>query len=97
MVSHQTDNSAERWFKALPSRQFGPVEPTVWQQTVGSQIIEASITAREVIPQPKLQPNMSQGDQEMLAVRVTEPCRTQTFFYFVYLSYFFDFKRVDSE
>lgn len=54
-----TDNSVERWFKALPSRQFGTALPIGWQQSKGLQIIEASTQAREVIPQPKLQPNLS--------------------------------------
>ena len=54
-----TDTSAERWFKALPSRQFGTALPINWQQSTGLQIIEASTQAREVIPQPKLQPNLS--------------------------------------
>lgn len=35
-------------------------EPDVWQQTTRSQIIEAHITAREVIPQPKPRPSLSQ-------------------------------------
>ena len=54
-----TVTSAERWFKALPSRQFGPALPIVWQQMTGLQIIEALTQAREVIPQPKSQPNLS--------------------------------------
>ena len=36
-----TDTSAQRWFKALPSRQFGTVLPIDWQQSTGLQIIEA--------------------------------------------------------
>ena len=54
-----TDNLTERSFKALPSRQFGTAPPIDWQQSTGLQIIEASTSAREVIPQPKLQPNLS--------------------------------------
>ena len=56
---HLTDPSAKRWFKALPSRQFGPALHIVWQQTIVLQIIEALTQAREVIPQPKSQPNLS--------------------------------------
>jgi hypothetical protein len=59
-VSQPTDPSAERWFKALPSGQFGPAPPAIWQQTSGLQIIEVELWAREVIPQPELQPNVSQ-------------------------------------
>ena len=35
------------------------ISPIDWQQLTGLQIIEASTKAREVIPQPKLQPNLS--------------------------------------
>ena len=60
VVSCPTGISTERWFKALPSRQFGPTPPIIWQQTTGLWIMEAPSQAREVIPQPWLSPNESQ-------------------------------------
>ena len=72
-----TDNLAERSFKALPSRQFGTAPPIDWQQSTGLQIIEASTSAREVIPQPKLQPNLSKETRRrwQIALLSRAPCK----------------------
>ena len=74
---HLTDPSAKRWFKALPSRQFGPALHIVWQQTIVLQIIEALTQAREVIPQPKSQPNLSKETRRrwQFALLSRAPCK----------------------
>ena len=78
---HLTDPSAKRWFKALPSRQFGPALHIVWQQTIVLQIIEALTQAREVIPQPKSQPNLSKETRRRWQYRIVGPCPVQTFYF----------------
>jgi hypothetical protein len=40
VVSLVTDIPAVRWFKALPSRQFGPAPSFAWEHVNGLQIIE---------------------------------------------------------
>ena len=60
MVLPLTDISSVRSFKAILFRQFGPALHLVWQQIIVLLIIEAYIQAREVIPQPKPQPSLSQ-------------------------------------
>jgi len=71
-----------RWFKALPSRRFGPAPPITWQQATGLQIIEASTLGQGSDSAAKASAEDVSGDQELLAVRITEPCHMQTFFEF---------------
>jgi hypothetical protein len=63
-VSHSTDILTERWFKALPSRQFGPAPPTIWQQTAGLQIIEALDLGQGSDSAAKASTEYVSGDQE---------------------------------
>jgi hypothetical protein len=61
--------------------------PTIWQQTAGWQIIEAPINGQGSDSAAKASAEYVSGDQELLAVRTTEPCRTQTSFYIAKLDY----------
>ena len=55
-VSDLTDNSIVRWFKALPSRPFGPANFPRSATNARNADNWSLIEAREVIPQPQLQP-----------------------------------------
>lgn len=53
---------------------------TIWQQMAGWQIIEAQIHGQGSYSAAKASAEYVSGDQEKLAVRTTEPCRSQTSF-----------------
>lgn len=91
---HQTDISAVRWFKALPSRQFGPAYPPVWQQIARLQIIGALQLAREVIPQPELQPNVSQEIRRCLQYALLSRAAHKPFVLFNYQAHILYFNEV---
>ena len=49
--------------RPAPPGDLVPGQPLDWQQPGGSRIIEAQMPAREVIPQPRLQPNAPQENR----------------------------------
>ena len=55
-MSESTDIPTVRWFKALPSRPFGAANSLVRQRTLWNADNWSLFEAREVIPQPQLQP-----------------------------------------
>lgn len=63
--------------RPTPPGNLVPCQPMGWQQLTGSRIIEAPIMAREVIPQPKLQPSVPQETRRcrQFAPSSRAPCK----------------------
>ena len=68
VVSELTDISTVRWFKARPSRPFGAAISLVRQRTMWNADNWSFNEAREVIPQPQLQPVTSKEIRRCLQI-----------------------------